>query len=651
MYADSSKDPPHACDQSCDERNLDIVMQTKPQNGSSVITDAGDQQFKRQKRAGDREGVVSQELGGSQPSSPTVTSPAEYPSEHELNCQLFAALQLTRDRRGKGFLPKAQLYSLVNPESVAQELRNSLSQTQSNQQIRECAESVCAETEVVLSNGRSVIKSFRKIFALLVLVEKSSSIHLFLQEDVSDLDLPLITVRTRGLIELRRKTASGEPSSEPLACFSKWSPVRRKEFEEYQWTMLAPFFSKSEYNNVAHYVLRDEHILPFIDTPNWEEENTEYQGGFGMVFMVRIHHEHHNFSTPKYCDRGFAIKQLFQNDRPSFKREVDILKKFSGERSHPHIVSLLATYEQFNKFHLIFHRAEGNLFKYWGEINPSPQLDYSNIIWMAKQCAGIARGLLMLHKHHTIKPANSIPNYDEEKEFKLRSTGEIGEISERIVRIIDPVLQKDQNSLRRPNSDRQFESPTLAFRPVISRFSSEPQGRRQRRPIDGRPARWVNEPWSSSGDLVRQWGRHGDLKPENILWYHDPEEEKGTLKISDFGEAELNSRWSKSKRRSHVANTMTYRPPECDLQPKIIRQSYDIWCLGCVYMEFVTWALGGVELWKKFGQKRLTWDVFQATKTDTFFEIVKEDNTDDVRVMVKEAVTKVCTVSRSSIES
>ena len=85
---------------------------------------------------------------------------------------------------------------------------------------------------------------------------------------------------------------------------------------------------------------------------------------------------------------------------------------------------------------------------------------------------------------------------------------------------------------------------------------------------------------------------------------------------------------------------MTYRPPECDLQPKIIRQSYDIWCLGCVYMEFVTWMLGGVKLWNDFAKKRLTWDVFLSTKTDTFFEIVKNEDT-DVRVMVKEAVTKV----------
>jgi serine/threonine protein kinase len=161
---------------------------------------------------------------------------------------------------------------------------------------------------------------------------------------------------------------------------------------------------------------------------------------FGRVFMVRIHPEHHNFRSPPHCYRGFAIKQLLQNDRVSFKREVDILKKFSGEKRHPHVVSLLATYEQFNKFHLIFYRAEGNLFKYWKKINPSPEFNYDNVVWMAKQCAGIAHGLLRLHKHHTIKAASAIPLYNEDQEFKRRSTGG------KSVRVDDPLLQNPRQT-------------------------------------------------------------------------------------------------------------------------------------------------------------------------------------------------------------
>jgi serine/threonine protein kinase len=145
--------------------------------------------------------------------------------------------------------------------------------------------------------------------------------------------------------------------------------------------------------------------------------------------------------------------------------------------------------------------------------------------------------------------------------------------------------------------------------------------------------------------LAKKYGRHGDINPGNILWYDDSHNEvgtlKGTLKLADFGQAELNSLLSRTKPRS-VANTMTYRPPECDLQPKIIRQSYDIWCLGCVYLEFITWLLGGEPLLLKFASKRMTADVFQNNQlTDTFFQIVRDQETHKARVMIKQAVTHV----------
>jgi serine/threonine protein kinase len=613
----------------------DIPLGPKPSSGSSVITDAGDQQFKRQKQVNDQHGAMDQTPAANQETTGNQNWTEPFLVQHKLNSEIFAALQETRDSREKGFLPRAQLDYLINPDSVVQELSKTLSQTLSTQYIRKCAFDICLEKEVFLQNGDKRIKSFRKIFALLVLVEKSESISLFLEEDVSDLDLPLASVKVRGLIELRRRNAPNRPFEKSLNCFRQWSPVRRKEFEEYQWTMLAPFFTQGQYNHVSHYVLKDHHILPYISTEDEDDKRSEYHGGFSRVFMVRIHKDHHNFHPTTHCDRGFAIKQLLQNDRSSFNREVNILKKFAGENTHPHVVSLLATYEQLHKFHLIFHRAEGNLFDYWEMIDPSPSLTYSEVLWMAKQCAGIAHGLSKLHKHNTLVAASSIPNYDKEEDFKRRFT------AEKRVRVAPTVVLIKQGTPEQTCNDKQTESATQTCAPPIARTDPEQQVTPlspSRQSTAERDARLVNEPYI--GGMVRKWGRHGDLKPENILFFRDSNDKRGTLKISDFGEAELNSRWSKTKRRSRVRLTMTYRPPECDLQPKIIRQSYDMWCLGCVYMEFVTWMLGGVELWKQFGRERLKWDIFQSLSTDTFFEIVKNDE-GDVRVMVKEAVTKV----------
>lgn len=124
---------------------------------------------------------------------------------------------------------------------------------------------------------------------------------------------------------------------------------------------------------------------------------------------------------------------------------------------------------------------------------------------------------------------------------------------------------------------------------------------------------------------AKKYGRHGDINPGNILWFgvgsEDQEHLSGTLKLADFGQAELNSILTKTQPKS-VANTMTYRPPECDLQHKPIRQSYDIWCLGCVFLEFVAWMLGGKKLLDDFSKKRLSPDIFWQNKnTDTFFQV------------------------------
>ncbi|KAF6827541.1 protein kinase domain-containing protein [Colletotrichum plurivorum] len=95
---------------------------------------------------------------------------------------------------------------------------------------------------------------------------------------------------------------------------------------------------------------------------------------------------------------------------------------------------------------------------------------------------------------------------------------------------------------------------------------------------------------------TKLYGRHGDLKPENVLWFKDhrsPEGVNGILKISDFGFAEINSNESRSNK--HVPPMPTYRPPECDLPGEVISQSFDIWTLGCLYLEFATWLLKGFD--------------------------------------------------------
>ena len=227
-----------------------------------------------------------------------------------------------------------------------------------------------------------------------------------------------------------------------------------------------------------------------------------------------------------------------------------MLKMFSGD-AHNHLISLLATYEQFRVYYLIFPWAECDLNGFWRVAKPKPSFDLKTVQWFAIQCEGIADALVKIHKYRTSSGSHM------------------------------------------------------------------------------------------SGSHELRYGRHGDLKPENILWF--PDADGGTLKISDFGLSEYSTINSKSYLpKSRVATSMSYRPPECDVEGGIVGQSYDIWTLGCLYLEFIAWLLGGWPLVKDFELERMSHDpMWYDMKTDTFFELVRGMPSGAIAAMVKPAVTTV----------
>jgi serine/threonine protein kinase len=98
---------------------------------------------------------------------------------------------------------------------------------------------------------------------------------------------------------------------------------------------------------------------------------------------------------------------------------------------------------------------------------------------------------------------------------------------------------------------------------------------------------------------------HADIKPRNILCFETMKDGKKsfTLKLADFGFARKVNETS-TLDAQYVTHTKTYRPPEHDLEDSV-RLNYDVWCLGCVYLEFVTWAVLGWSEVEKFGGERI----------------------------------------------
>lgn len=108
--------------------------------------------------------------------------------------------------------------------------------------------------------------------------------------------------------------------------------------------------------------------------------------------------------------------------------------------------------------------------------------------------------------------------------------------------------------------------------------------------------------------------RHGDLKPVNILCFTTPNDENGTLKVADIGfksfHAEFTDRRQISMEQKYGGSK--YQPPEAE-EPSPRSRKYDMWSLGCIFLEFL--------IWLTLGQRKLLdfFDHFQEYEENSHF--------------------------------
>ncbi|CZR63862.1 uncharacterized protein PAC_13759 [Phialocephala subalpina] len=119
------------------------------------------------------------------------------------------------------------------------------------------------------------------------------------------------------------------------------------------------------------------------------------------------------------------------------------------------------------------------------------------------------------------------------------------------------------------------------------------------------------------------YGRHGDIKPENILWFKSSNEaDRGIWVISDLGLTAFNREISRSMvPNKSILYTPGYRPPECDIKGGKISRAFDIWTLGCFYLEMLCWLLGGWQLKEDFETERCKAVFITGSGSDIFFDL------------------------------
>ncbi|CAH0003415.1 unnamed protein product [Clonostachys byssicola] len=115
------------------------------------------------------------------------------------------------------------------------------------------------------------------------------------------------------------------------------------------------------------------------------------------------------------------------------------------------------------------------------------------------------------------------------------------------------------------------------------------------------------------GRIRDENGRHGDIKPDNILVFHKAGNPHDTiLCIADVGLGKFHAKTTQVRMEGNeITDTKTgtsrYLPPEFDMKTnKQISRLHDVWSLGCVYLEFVVWALWGEPGLKRFQSSSFT---------------------------------------------
>jgi len=93
----------------------------------------------------------------------------------------------------------------------------------------------------------------------------------------------------------------------------------------------------------------------------------------------------------------------------------------------------------------------------------------------------------------------------------------------------------------------------------------------------------------------RQTGYHHDIKPENILVFERIPGRDPMMKISDFGAGKFHSLRSgepnskSSAQEDSSKSTLTYSGPESRHGSKLVSRPFDMWALGCVWLELMIW--------------------------------------------------------------
>ncbi|PCD32307.1 hypothetical protein FGRA07_09559 [Fusarium graminearum] len=158
----------------------------------------------------------------------------------------------------------------------------------------------------------------------------------------------------------------------------------------------------------------------------------------------------------------------------------------------------------------------------------------------------------------------------------------------------------------------------------------------------------------------KDYGIHGDIKPANILHFSQETTHcrLGNLKVADFGLVTFHAHASRTMVNSQSAHaaSQTYRSPEHDIS-YFMSKKVDVWALGCVFSELMTWVILDNASCKDYQQERKNEPSFSGAiknkgvwKEDNFFlkHQQKKRLAERLYALVKNGVSRIMKKNGSS---
>jgi len=387
---------------------------------------------------------------------------------------------------------------------------------------------------------------------------------------------------------------------EPLDAFHHvcWGRSRFKDFYTKQWSFSLQRFDTEifQYANIE-----DNRVLPLVVA----KQARDKVGNFSEVQEARMLMDYLKLNSEFMKQMGENASPLGSDIAAGQKtlsvaiktlkilpeKDYDIKQEWGRESEahkalnkleNKHIIKGFAAFAQGGRYHLLLEWANGGSLQDFWKDNPEPQISRSNVKELLNQLFGLTDAL---HRMHNTKRA--------------RSPG--GSRSRRGSSVSRTSVKDVQYGATDGNEERRgrrvgFEQTVPTFRVEIP--PEEDNG------IQVNIQDEAGNPVAHKENAGFENWRHGDIKPDNILRFKDGGSWLGTLKLADLGRAKLHKEVTRKRKVIEIDkwHTKKYEPPDVFIGQgdQSMSRLYDIWSLGCVFLELLLWVLYGETELHKF---------------------------------------------------